>query len=175
MAFTVLPTASFARPIVASRHIAAPAEAVFRFLTDLENHVRLAPGSVEVLSLDRSPGHSARALVWLRGPLAIQRTASTEFLRTPVPDSIVGRARIGNSTRASVAWRIQRRAAGSAVTLCATIDAVSPLDGLLLLLGGRRWLAKRFAAALEHLSDQLTQVPTHWGTEGRVLPLPQPV
>jgi carbon monoxide dehydrogenase subunit G len=162
---------SAGRPIVAARHIAAPAEAVLEFLTDLENHVRLAPGSVEVLCLDRSPGHSARALVWLRGPLAIQRTASTEFLRTPVTDSIVGRARIGYGTRASVVWRIQRHPAGSAVTLYATIDAASPLDGLLLRLGGRRWLARRFTAALDHLADQLAPA----GGGARVFGLPQPV
>jgi carbon monoxide dehydrogenase subunit G len=164
-------TDSLGRPIVASRQIAAPAEAVLRFLADLENHVQLAPGSVEVLSLDTDPGLGAGALVRLKGPLAIRRTASTEFLRTPVSDSIVGRARIGDGTRASVVWRIQGHAAGSAVTLCATIDAASPRDGLLLRLGGRRWLAKRFAAALDHLADQLATA----GSGARVLGLPQPV
>ncbi len=159
-------TVSLARPIVASRQIAAPAEAVFRFLTDLENHVRLAPGSVEVVSLDRPPGLAARALVRLRGPFAIQRTASTELLRTPVSDSIVGRARIGDSTRASVAWRVRTHAAGTAVTLCATIDASGPLDWLLLRLGGRRWIARRFAAALDHLSDQLAPAAAPSGEEG---------
>jgi carbon monoxide dehydrogenase subunit G len=164
-------TVSPGRPIVAAREIAAPAEAILGFLTDLENHVRLAPGSVEVLALARPPGLGARAVVRLRGPLAIHRTASTEFLRTPVTDSIVGRARIGEGTRASVVWRIQRHPAGSAVTLCATIDAASPLDGLLLRLGGRRWLARRFAAALDHLADQLTPA----GGGARVVGLPQPV
>jgi hypothetical protein len=35
------------------------------------------------------------------------------------------------------------------------LDATRPLDAMLLRLGGRRWLAKRFAVALDHLSDQL--------------------
>src|SRR3954447_19254696 len=156
-------TTLLSRPIVASSAIAAPPEEVLRFLADLENHVRLAPGSVEVLSLDRRPDVGVRALVRLTGPLAIQRTAATELLRTPAPNSIVGWARTGGSTQASVAWKIQTRAAGSAVTLRATIDAAGPLDRLLLSLGGRRWLARRFAAALEHLADQLAPAPASLG------------
>jgi hypothetical protein len=143
------------QPIVATKSIAAPAGEVLRFLGDLENHVRLAPGSVEVLSLDRRPDLGAHAVVRLRGPLAIRRTAATELLPTAAPNSIVGRARIGSSTLASVAWRVQDRATGSAVALCATIDATAPLDALLLRLGGRRWLARHFAAALDRLSDQV--------------------
>ena len=156
-------TALLSRPIVASSAIAAPADEVLRFLIDLENHVRLAPGSVEVLSLDRRPHVGVRALVRLRGPLAIQRMAATELLQAPAPDSIVGRARIGDSTRASVSWKIHRRTAGSTVTLCATIDEAGPLDRLLLSLGGRRWLARRFTAALEHLSVQLAPAPASLG------------
>jgi hypothetical protein len=57
---------------------------------------------------------------------------------------------------ASVVWRIRSHGAGSVVILCATIDATSRLDGLLVRLGGRRWLARRFGAALVHLSQELT-------------------
>jgi hypothetical protein len=119
----------------------------------------LAPGSVELLSLDRRPDAGARALVRLRGPLAIKRTATTELVSTQVANSIAGRASIGRGTLVSVAWRIHPRGSGSAVTLCATLGATRPLDSLLLRLGGRRWLARRFAAALDHLSDQLTAAP----------------
>jgi hypothetical protein len=140
------------RPIVASRQMAEPAEEVARFLADLENHVRLAPGSVQVLSLDRRPGLGDRALVRLRGPLAVRRTAWTEVVEAPAANSIVGRACIGCSTVASVNWTIRRQGAGSDVTLCATVDAASRLDGLLLRFGGRRWLARRFAAALDQLA-----------------------
>jgi hypothetical protein len=144
------------RPIVASRRIGAPADQVLRFLGDLENHARLAPGSVELLSLERRPGLGARALVRLRGPLAIKRTATTELVPTRVADSIAGRARVGKGTLVSVAWEICRPGTGSLVTLSATLDAIRPLDSMLLRLGGRRWLARRFALALDHLSDELT-------------------
>jgi carbon monoxide dehydrogenase subunit G len=147
------------RPIVARRRIGAPADQVVRFLGDLENHARLAPGAVELLSLERSPGRGAHALVRLRGPLGMQCTARTELVQSPAANSIAGRARVGNGTLVSIAWRIDPRGGRSIVTLSATLDATRPLDALLLRLGGRRWLATRFAEALDHLSDELAAVP----------------
>jgi hypothetical protein len=153
-----------------------PAEAVLRFLSDLENHARLAPRSVRLLSLQRGPGLGAHALVRLKGPLAIRRTASTEVLASRAPDSIVGRARIGDATVATIVWRIDGNAAGSAVTLCATVDAASRLDGMLLRVGGRRWLTRRFAAALRRLSYELNPASArHRGEEPReLIPRPSP-
>jgi carbon monoxide dehydrogenase subunit G len=151
-------TRSRPRPIVASRHVGAPADQVLRFLADLENHARLAPGAVELLSLERGPDLCTRALVELRGPLGIRRTATTELVPTRVADSIAGRACVGKGTLVSVVWRIHRRGPGSAVTLSATLDETRPVDAMLLRLGGRRWLARRFAVALDHLSEQLAPV-----------------
>jgi hypothetical protein len=147
------------RPIVASRRIGAPADEVLRFLGDLENHARLAPGSVELLSLERSPGLGARALVRLRGPLGMQCTATTELVPSSAANSIAGRARVGNGTLVSIAWRVYPRGRRSIVRLSATLDATRPLDALLLRLGGRRWLATRFAVALDHLSDEFAAEP----------------
>src|SRR3954447_10159530 len=102
------------RPIVASRRIGAPANQILRFLADLENHARLAAGSVELLSLERGPDLCTRALVQLRGPLGIRRTATTELVATGAPDSIAGRGSVGKGTLVSVVWRIYRRRTGSA-------------------------------------------------------------
>ena len=128
------------RPIEASRRLSAPPDVVLKFLADLDNHALLAPESVRVQSCDRQHGLNTRALVRLRGPLAILRTASTELLRM-TESSIIGRAKIGDTTVASVVWRIQALHSGSFVTLCATVDAASPLAALLLRFGARRWLA----------------------------------
>lgn len=142
------------QPIVAGRTLSAPADVVLRFLSDLENHAQLAPTSVRVLSLDRQDDASTRAVVRLRGPLAIHRTATTE-LCPPAASSIAGRAKIGNATVASVTWSIRTVHRGSVVTLCATVEAAGSLDAVLLRFGGRHWLAKRFAAALENLALEL--------------------
>ena len=142
------------RPIQASRRLSAPPGAVLEFLADLDNHALLAPGSVAVLAHDRQHGRCTRAIVRLRGPLLMRRTASTELLQV-TESSIRGRAKIGGSTIATIAWGVQPLHNGSLVTLCATVDAASPLDALLLRSGARRWLPRRFAGALEHLSLEL--------------------
>jgi carbon monoxide dehydrogenase subunit G len=144
------------RPIVARRRIAASQQDVIRFLEDLENHARLAPCSVEVLSHDGGYECAAHAIVRLRGPLGIRRLAQTEL--QPVragASSIRGRARIGNRTAATVSWTIRDRGGISEATLCAAVEEAGPLDWVLLRLGAGRWLARRFAAALERLSDEL--------------------
>ena len=144
------------RPIVARRQIRAQSAGVVRFLDDLENHARLAPGSVEVLSLDRGKDAAARAVVRLRGPLGIRRTAQTELL--PIPRgsrSIHGRAR-NRQPHVRNDRTITASGGGSSdVTLCARVEHAAPFDRLLLRVGAARWLSGHFATPLTHLSDEL--------------------
>jgi hypothetical protein len=134
--------------------LAAPSDVTLRFLADLRNHARLAPGSVRVLSLERQQDLSSQAVVRLRGPLGIHRSAVTELL-PPAGSTIAGRAKIGDHTLADVAWTVQAADPGSVVTLCATVEAASTIDSVLLSFGARRWVAKQFAAALDQLSQEL--------------------
>jgi hypothetical protein len=143
------------RPIAARCHIAAPPEAVALFPSDLTNHAILAPRSVELTALDSTGAGCSRALVRLRGPFGIRRTAATELLAPTRPGSIAGTARIGRRTEASVVWTILESTGGSEVTLSATVDAAGPLDALWLWAWGRRWLAGHFAAALDRLAVEL--------------------
>jgi hypothetical protein len=151
--------------IVARRQIPASAEAAIRFLADLEQHVRLAPESVQLLRLSRPAGRPTHALVRLTGPLGIERMASTKLLQTRLANSIAGQARIGKRTVASVRWCVEENGAGSVVTLSATVDAASPIDRMVLILGGGRWLARRFDAALERLSELLPTTSSHLSEE----------
>lgn len=171
---TVLLAKEAKHPIEASRQLSAPPDLVLKFLTNLDNHALLAPGLVRVLSYDREEGLNSRALVRLRGPLGMHRTASTELLRITA-SSITGRAKIGETTVASIVWTIQALHTGSFVTLCASVDAASPLDSLLLRFGARRWLLRRFAGALEQLSQELGTVSArsaqHSGADRRDSPL----
>jgi hypothetical protein len=97
----------------------------------------------------------------------MRRLARTELLPVQVgATSVTGRALIGNRTAASIAWTIRGRGGGATeATLCATVEQAGPLDRLLLRIGGSRWLARRFAAALAHLSDEL--VSPNKGSAGR--------
>ena len=144
--------------MVARGSVAAPEAVVERFLSDLSNHVWLAPGSVQMLSLSRRQDGEAEALVRLRGPLGVSRTALTELFPSVDPESIRGTAQIGTRTKASIAWTVRGRGEASDVTLCATVDAAGPVDALLLRLGGRRWLSRKFAAALERLAGEVAPV-----------------
>jgi hypothetical protein len=62
---------------------------------------------------------------------------------------------LGSRTTASVTWTIATAPAGSVVSLSATIEAAGLLDSLVLHLGGRRWIARRFSSALDSLAAQM--------------------
>jgi hypothetical protein len=160
------------REIAATREVPVPRETVFGFLASLENHATLGRGSVELLSLKRRAGNGSEAVVRLRGPLAIRRTASTAISETRAPESISGRAWIGARTRAFVAWQIASGPHGSTVSLHAVVEAAGLRDRLLLVFGGRWWLRRRFASALSCLSRQLAPTPALVSEDSSLLASP---
>jgi hypothetical protein len=158
--------------IAATHEIPAPRETVFGFLASLENHPALGEGAVELLSLKRRAGRASEAVVRLRGPLAIRRTASTAISGTRAPASIFGRAWIGPRTRVFVAWQIESAPHGSTVSLRAIVETAGLRDRLLLAFGGRRWLRRRFASALSSLSRQLAPTPALVSDDSALLATP---
>lgn len=142
-------------PITARAELADSPQVVFDFLANLRQHGSLAPSSVRLLSRDPDTGVPVHAIVRLRGPLTIRRTATAKIVRTRPPGIIAGRAKIGRRTRGSVAWTIASRPFGSGVSLCMIVEATGLLDGLVMRRGGRRWLERRFRDALACLADQL--------------------
>ena len=145
------------REIAATATVSAAREAVFSFLADLENHWLLADRFIEVLSLERATdGRSNGGRVRMRGPLGLRRTASTRVLDAAPPQRMVGEARLSAGTVAFVRWRLSGEGTGTRVRLEATVDRAGWLDRLLLLLGGRAWLERRFAAVLGRLAERLS-------------------
>ncbi|MEA2439448.1 MAG: hypothetical protein QOH76_872 [Thermoleophilaceae bacterium] len=132
---------------------AAPEE-VFAFLSDLANHWRLVDRFVEVLSLEGTPPD--RAVVRLRGPLGVRRTVITRVTATRSPRLIIGVAELGEETRARVSWTLAGRLGQTRVRLAAEVEHAGPLDRLLLTLGGRTWLRRRFAFGLERLAERFS-------------------
>lgn len=126
---------------------------VFAFLSDLENHWQLADGAISVVSVE--PGDGGR--VRMRGPLGVHRTAVTSLEELDPPRAITGMASLGRGTRAHVTWQLEPRDGGTSVTLAARVDEVTPLDRLLLALGGRAWLESRFAHILATLAERFEQ------------------
>jgi hypothetical protein len=146
------------REIRASRLVNAPQGEVFDFLADLENHWRLADRFIDVLTLERVEGGRAhRGRVRIRGPLGVGRTAVTQVLAADPPQRMVGVAEVGRRTRAFIRWKLDEREGGTRVRLEATIDRLDWLDRLLLLLGGRRWLERRFRSVLDRLAEHFAE------------------
>lgn len=139
--------------IAATGLVPAPAPEVFGFLADLENHWLLADRFIEVVRLQRGPhGRADGGRVRLRGPLWVRRTAATRVLAPDPPRSMVGVAELGGGTRAFVRWELSGMDRATRVRLEATIERTGRLDRILLRLGGRSWLERRFGAVLQRLA-----------------------
>ncbi|MDQ6749738.1 MAG: SRPBCC family protein [Actinomycetota bacterium] len=129
-----------------------PVEAVFAFLSTLENHWTLAGRWIEVVALapDAQGGR-----VRIRGPLGLRRTVTIRVEATDPPVSMRGMARLG-ATRAEVSWTLSPRGTDATeVRLAAAVVRAGPLDRALLALGGRRWMRRLFAATLARLPATL--------------------
>jgi hypothetical protein len=137
--------------IAASSVVPAAPEAVFRFLSRLENHWALADRWIEVVELDDGSGR-----VRMHGPLGLRRTARTIVLDAE-PDHVMhGTAELSFGTRAVIAWELSEDAEGTGVRLSADVQKAAVMDRLLLALGGARWMRRRFDRILERLAAQFS-------------------
>jgi uncharacterized protein YndB with AHSA1/START domain len=152
-----------AAEIEATALVPAAPEEVFGFLSDLSNHWRLVDRLVEVVSVEGDPPD--RAVVRLRGPFGLRRTVRTRVTAARAPRLLIGVAEMGGDsggggtggggTRALVSWTLASRAGATHVRLAAEVEHATRLDRLLLALGGRAWLRRRFAFGLERLAARL--------------------
>ena len=140
--------------IAARRRVAAAPETAFALIADLRDHWRLIDRWAQIEHL----GEGA-AVVRLRGPLGVHRTARTRVLQTAAPRALEGEARIGARTVGRVRWDLEPDGAGTLVTLTATVERAGLVDRALLAAGGRLWLRARLADALERLAAEATAAP----------------
>ena len=155
----------------ASRHLAASPELAYAFLADLDNHWRLIDrwAQIEGVSAD-----GLGATVRLRGPLGVRRTARTRVLAAVAPRELEGEARVGRRTVGRVHWSLSPDGDGTLVTLSATVPQAGRLDRALLALGGRRWLRRRFGAALRQLAAEVSEPTAATVTMSAWPPPPSP-
>lgn len=135
--------------IEAERVVTAAPEAVFRFLYRLENHWKLTGRWVDAISIDDGSGR-----VRIHGPLGLRRTAATNVVDAHPDHLIHGTAELSGGTFARVAWELSEEANGTAVRLSAEVDRATLPDRMLLGLGGRAWMTRRFHAILVRLDEQ---------------------
>lgn len=143
----------------ASRIIEAPPERVFTLLADLAEHWRLAGDWVEVLALEPPTGPATGALVRLRDPLGIHRTARTSVDITDPPHLLAGHAETGRRTRAAVQWTLRAADDAAHVELRVELQTTSRLDRALWALVGERWVESRLTATLDHLAAWASDQP----------------
>lgn len=136
--------------IQASRAVPATPEAVFQFLSEFENHWKLAGRWVEPVELNASSGR-----VRIHGPLGLRRTATTSVTDSRPSTVMHGTAELSGGTRARIAWELNEDANGTAVRLSADVERAAGIDRLLLLLGGRAWMQRRFGVILDRLAAQV--------------------
>ena len=134
---------------MASTVVAAPPEAVFGYLSVLDNHWELMAGAVERLDSDDSS-----SVVRLTGPFGIERTAHTRLVEADPPWLMVGSAQVGSGGRGTVTWELAPVDDGTRVQLAATVDHAGRRERLLLELGGRAWFRRRFRHALSQLRER---------------------
>ena len=137
--------------IHASRVVRASAEAVFAFLSDLENHWKLTGRWVEAVALADSNGS-----VRIHGPFGLRRTARTTVVDATPNTVMHGTAELSGGTRALIAWELSPASGGTAVRLSANVEQAALPDRMLLGLGGRVWMARRFDAILARLDEQVS-------------------
>ncbi len=145
--------------ISATRVVRAQRDDVFAFLSDLENHWRIADRFVDVVELEGPPGNRTGGRVRIRGPLGVRRTARTQVDFARPVEEMGGSAHLGSATSADVRWLLLPDDGGTAVTLAATIRHAGPRDRLLLALGGMTWMRRRFDGTLRALDDHLGKAP----------------
>lgn len=131
--------------------MAAAPEAVFGFLSDLENHWKLTGRWVEAISIDDGSGR-----VRIHGPLGLRRTARTTVVDASPSHVMHGTAELSGGTVARVAWELGEDAGGTAVRLSAVVERAAKRDRVLLALGGRIWMRRHFASILARLDAQLS-------------------
>jgi uncharacterized protein YndB with AHSA1/START domain len=148
--------------ITAERSIRAPREALFAFLADLENHWLLADRFIEVIDLYRGgddPGAQG-GRVRMRGPLGMHAVAVTRVVESRPPERIGGTAELGQATLAHVHWTLRPNGPGTHVRLAASVARASARDRMLLAIGGRVLIRRRFANILETLERRVARQMT---------------
>jgi Polyketide cyclase / dehydrase and lipid transport len=139
-------------PIQAERVVSASPEAVFTFLCEFENHWTLTGRWVKAVVIEDSNGS-----VRIYGPLRIlRRTARTKLVEIEPSHALHGTAELSGGTFAHIAWDLTEDGGGTDVRLSAEVKRSAVPDRLLLSLGGRRWLTRRFAVILKRLDEQFS-------------------
>ena len=142
------------RTISVTRQVPVPADELFARLCDLDAHRDLAAPHIDVLHLRGPRGARTGGDVELRGPLGIRLRATTMVRAARFPRELSGTAATGRGTTATLRWLLEPAGSRTYATALLVVHPRGALHRLLLLAGGRPWLRRRLATAIERLPAQ---------------------
>lgn len=145
--------------ISASRSIGGDRDELFGFLASSDNHRLLGVPGISLLGLDADGGPLRGGWVSV-GPPGLRRLVRTHVVHADPPARLAGSALLESGTEAHVSWTLRRCGdRATAVELTAVLGPIARFDALLLALGGRRWLRRRFADTLDRFAAELADAP----------------
>jgi hypothetical protein len=136
-------------PIIATRTIAADGGALHALLFDPANQWRLATSFARVTTLQPA---GDRCDARLRLPLGLRVGASVQVKPSRRGRLVTCEIRVGRRTVAWATWILSPDRGTTEVDLAIQPESRSLVTRLVLLLGGRRWIARRLDTALATLA-----------------------
>jgi hypothetical protein len=142
-------------PIIATRTIAADGDALHGLLSDPTNQWRLVAGFADVVALQPAGDRCDARLRLLLGmrvhaSLKVKPSRRARLLTTEV--------RLGRRTVAWGTWILTPHPGTTEVDLAIQLESRSLATRFVLLLGGRRWIARRLETTLATLATASARV-----------------
>src|SRR4051812_15997971 len=135
-------------PIIATRAIAADGDALHALLSDPANQWRLATSFTRVAALQPA---GDRCDARLRLPIGMRMTASLHVKPSRRGRLLTCEVLFGRRTVAWATWILTPDPGTTEVDLAIQLESRNIATRLVLLLGGRRWIARRLDKALATL------------------------
>ena len=158
-------------PIIATRTVAADGDVLRAFLCNPADQWRLASSVVDVVAL-RPAGDRCDAV--LRFPLGARVRASLYVKVSRTARVLTTEVKLRRRTVAWATWVLTPDRGTTEVDLAVQFESRSLATRLGLLLGGRRWIARRLDAMLATLATTSARVAEHFvaATAANVAPTP---
>lgn len=141
-------------PIIATRTIAADGAALHALLCDPANQWCLATSVARVLALQPA---GDRCDARLRLPFGMRVGASVQVKPSRRGRLVTSEIRVGHRTVAWATWILSPDRGTTEVDLAIQLESRSLVTRLTLLLGGRRWIARRLDTALAIISVRVAE------------------
>lgn len=157
-------------PIIARRTVAADGDVLRAFLSDPADQWSLASGDVDVAALQPA-GDRCDAV--LRLPFAARMRASLS-VKPRTARVLTTQVKLRRTTVAWATWILTPDRGTTEVDLAVQLESRGLATRLGLLLGGRRWIARRLDAILATLATTSARVAEHFvaATAANAAPAP---